>query len=254
MTTSNPEKYSVENLKSRVLFCDKDMAIICKECGELCDPSDKENSVVQIFSPVFAELLGKGKAPAFCSCVNRLDCPVSGLCVIAFSREIFARLTGMFAERKQVRKMYWAVTEGVVEPTEDWISLKGFIRFEPARQKAFLSDEPSRKTKDARLLYRIAGHGDRYSYAAVELLTGRTHQIRAQLSKEKLIVKGDVKYGARRSDTLGGIRLHARYLELVHPVSKKLMQFEAPVPVKDPLWTDAEKCLEAVKLEALSDE
>ncbi len=254
MTTSDPEEYSFDSLRERVLFCDRDMAVICKKCGELCDPSDRENSVVQIFSPVFARILGKDRSPDFCACVNRLDCPVSGLCVIAFSREVFARLTGMFSERKQVRKMYWAITEGVVEPTEEWISLKGFIWFEPSRQKAFLSDEPSRKTKDARLLYRIAGHGDRYSYAAVELLTGRTHQIRAQLSKEKLIVKGDVKYGARRSDPSGGIRLHARYLELVHPVTKKLLQFEAPVPFKDPLWTDAEKWLQPVRLEALSHE
>jgi Pseudouridylate synthases, 23S RNA-specific len=115
--------------------------------------------------------------------------------------------------------------------------------FDTKKQKTFIVKPETRKAKKAQLYWRCAGAGDRYSFLEVELLTGRTHQIRAQLAHAGLHIKGDVKYGARRADTLPGIRLHAREVSFVTPGKKQLIKVVSPLPAQDPLWTACEKCL-----------
>ncbi|MBR2332241.1 MAG: RNA pseudouridine synthase, partial [Alistipes sp.] len=102
------------------------------------------------------------------------------------------------------------------------------------RSRAY--DKPKADGKKAMLNYQVLGCSNRYTLVEVELLTGRHHQIRAQLSKIGCPIKGDLKYGAKRSNTDGGISLHSRRVELLHPVRKELLQIEAPTPAKDNLW------------------
>ena len=92
--------------------------------------------------------------------------------------------------------------------------------------------------KDAKLLYRVVGCGERYSFLEIQLLTGRTHQIRCQLANNKMPIKGDLKYGAKRSEKNGGIRLHAGFISLFHPKTKEKMDFNADFPYEDNLWAD----------------
>ena len=134
----------------------------------------------------------------------------------------------------RIGKYYWAVTERVPEPKEG--ELRHYILRDGKtnRSKAFAA--PRGDAKEARLRYRTLGASTRYTLVEVELLTGRHHQIRAQLAAAGCPIKGDLKYGARRSNPDGGISLHSRRMEFVHPVSREPLTVTAPVPAGDNLW------------------
>ncbi len=251
---------------ARVLYADTDLAVVVKYAGEVCElpsaaaahsadrpaaesPAAAEAPcLVDVVRPEIEAALGS--PVPFCGCVHRLDLPVSGLCVLALNRDCAALLSAQFANRDSVEKTYLAVTE-LKKNGDDSVHsgtpspetlLSCHMIFDPKARKARIVAETTRKAKKAELAYRIAGTGERYSFVTVRLLTGRTHQIRCQLAAEGMPVKGDVKYGARRSDPLGGIRLHAYRLRFTHPVTGKRCDFTAPPPVVDTLW---QACLDA---------
>ena len=184
-----------------------------------------------------------------CECVHRLDQPVSGLCVLALTEKSVALLSKIFATNS-VEKTYCAITErkklaqGEVqsEISSDWKNLECLMTFDRGKKKArILSEKEVQRGgksagKKALLRYKLLGQGERYDFLLVELFTGRTHQIRCQLAGEGRPIKGDLKYGAKRSEKAGGIRLHAWRLSLPHPVTGKNVSFTCLPPQMDALW------------------
>lgn len=168
----------------------------------------------------------------FCGLIHRLDRPVSGVISFARTSKALERMNKQFAE-KHPEKIYWAIVENPpVQPEGD---LKSYLTRNEKQNKTYVSDVPKKDAKEARLHYRELKRSDRYTLLEVQLETGRHHQIRAQLAHLGCIIKGDLKYGAKRPNPDGSISLHARKLAFAHPTSKERVEVVAPVPT-DSLW------------------
>jgi len=169
--------------------------------------------------------------------VHRLDMPVSGCLLLAKTPEAAAFLNAAFAGRR-VEKRYWAIVE---KPAHDALPESGelthWLRFDSAKNKSFACKEEGRGRKKAVLRYKVSGTGTHYLFMEIELVTGRHHQIRAQLAALGLHIKGDLKYGARRSEKSGGIRLHAYSLAFPNPLQNgERLKVKTLPPEMDKLW------------------
>jgi 23S rRNA pseudouridine1911/1915/1917 synthase len=170
--------------------------------------------------------------------VHRLDMPVSGCLLLAQTPEARTFLFEAFRTRN-VEKRYWAVVEmlGPEKVPPESGELVHWLMTDTKRNKSLAYGEEKKGSKKGVLRYRIVGRGDNYLFMEIELLTGRHHQIRAQLAALGLHIKGDVKYGARRGEKGGGIRLHAASLAFPNPlVHSETIHVEAPLPMQDNLW------------------
>lgn len=168
----------------------------------------------------------------FLGVVHRLDRPVSGLVVFARTGKALARLNEMF-RTKEVHKTYWAIV-GNCPPAEEGELVHWLVRNEK-QNKSYAYGKEKPGAKKAILDYKLIGRSERYFLLEIDLKTGRHHQIRCQLAKMGCPIKGDLKYGAPRSNPDGSICLHARRVRFVHPVSKQEIDVEAPVPEGN-LW------------------
>lgn len=173
----------------------------------------------------------------FCGVVHRLDRPTSGAVVFAKTSKALTRLNEQFRE-KDTQKIYWAVVEKA--PQSNAGHLENFLLKNEKQNKAYVHQKEVSGSKKAILDYRVVSHSDKYTLVEVTLHTGRHHQIRAQMAHIGCIIKGDLKYGAKRSNADGSIHLHARYLSFIHPTTKETIQITAPVP-EDSLWKWFEK-------------
>lgn len=168
----------------------------------------------------------------FVGVTHRLDRPVSGVVLFAKTSKALARLNGMFRDG-EVKKTYWAIVKHCPEAEEG--ELEHWLVRNEKQNKSYAYDEERQGAKKAVLHYKVIARSDNYNLVEVDLKTGRHHQIRCQLAKIGCPIKGDLKYGADRSNKDGGISLHARSAEFVHPVSGKEIRIVAPVP-DDNLW------------------
>lgn len=168
----------------------------------------------------------------FLGVTHRLDRPVSGLVVFAKTGKALARLNDMFRQ-SEVKKTYWAIVKNC-PPQEEGELVHYLVRNEK-QNKSYAYDKEVKNSKKAVLHYRLIGRSENYFLLEVDLKTGRHHQIRCQLAKMGCPIKGDLKYGFPRSNPDGSICLHARRVQLVHPVSKERVDVTAPVP-EDNLW------------------
>jgi 23S rRNA pseudouridine1911/1915/1917 synthase len=190
----------------------------------------------------------------FLAPVHRLDVPVSGCLLLARTPEAAAFLGAAFARRdSRVEKHYWVIVEKPPIESESIENntlpqegeLVHWLGVNSKTNKAFAlppdamnGASAAKRLKKAILRYRIAGQGDRYLFLEIDLVTGRRHQIRAQLAAMGLHIKGDLKYGARRSEKSGGIRLHARSMAFPNPLNPgETIRVNASPPVMDSLWT-----------------
>ena len=233
----------------KVVYEDNHIIIVSKRSGEIVQ-GDKTGDV-PLSENVKQYIKEKYQKPGevFLGVVHRLDRPVSGLVVFARTSKALARLNKMFAQG-EVHKTYWALVESGKwkeesgkrkEESGKWKEstlLTHWLVRNEQQNKSYAYDHEVAGSKQAQLRYRVIGRTDRYLLAEVQLLTGRHHQIRCQLSKIGLPIKGDLKYGARRSNPDGSISLLARRIEFVHPVSKVPICIDAPLP-DDPLWQAA---------------
>lgn len=230
-------------MNNRILYCDDSFAIVNKIAGEVCSFEDgKEND--EFYLPtVFKNLISErlGYTPEIIECVNRIDKPVSGIVILALSKDANKELSLQLKFHK-IQKKYFAIVEGCFKafPKEkESCLLHDILFFNKKNQKSYILNKNKvnkEDGKDAKLLYRVVGCGERYSFLEIQLLTGRTHQIRCQLANNKMPIKGDLKYGAKRSEKNGGIRLHAGFISLFHPKTKEKMDFYADFPYEDNLW------------------
>lgn len=165
---------------------------------------------------------------------HRVDRPVSGVVVFARTSKALTRLNKMFQEKeREIKKLYWAIT--CEQPSEEEAELTHYLVRDSEKNITKAYTRPQSGAKEARLKYKVLGRSDRYYFLEVQLYTGRHHQIRCQLAKIGCSIRGDLKYGAPRSNPDGGISLHARSISFVHPVTKEQITITAPVP-KDSLW------------------
>jgi 23S rRNA pseudouridine1911/1915/1917 synthase len=169
--------------------------------------------------------------------VHRLDVPVSGCCLFARTGEALSFLSAAFA-RGECKKTYRAIAEKPEFPAgiPDEGELVHWIK-KYAGNKSIACDEAGPGRKRAVLRYRVLGEGKRCFFMEIELVTGRHHQIRAQLARLGIHIKGDVKYGARRTEKGGGIRLHAVSLAFPDPLRGERILTVAPPPQMDALWS-----------------
>ena len=220
-----------------VLYEDNHIIVINKAAGEIVQ-GDKtgDASLCDTMKQYLKEKYAK-PGNVFIGLPHRLDRPVSGVVVFAKTSKALERLNRMFSEGS-VKKIYWALTKGIPVPAE--AELESWILRNEKMNKSFSYPKEVKGSKRAVLHYRLAAASQNYNLIEVELKTGRHHQIRCQLSSIGCPIKGDLKYGAQRSNPDGSISLHARYIEFVHPVSKELIAVTAPLP-KDRLWQSFEK-------------
>ena len=168
----------------------------------------------------------------FIGVTHRLDRPVSGLVVFAKTSKALPRLNEMF-RNGEVKKTYWAIVKECPKETEG--ELVHYLVRNEKQNKSYAYDKEVKNSKKAVLHYKLIGHSQNYYLLEVDLKTGRHHQIRCQLAKMGCPIKGDLKYGAQRSNPDGSICLHARMVKFMHPVSKELIELTAPVPAGN-LW------------------
>lgn len=217
----------------QVLYEDNHIIIVDKAPGEIVQ-GDKTGD--RPLSDIVAEWIKeKYSKPGnvFCGVVHRLDRPVGGVVLFAKTSKALARMNEMFRTGK-VEKTYLAITRN--RPEEDEARLTGYITSDGRTNKSRLSPTPVPGAKEAALSYRLLGSSDRYHLLEVHLETGRKHQIRLQLASIGCPVKGDLKYGDKRSNPDGSISLRAHRIRFIHPVSGKEIDLTAPLPGNDALW------------------
>ena len=224
-----------------VVYEDNHIIIVNKQSGEIVQ-GDKtgDRPLSDIVKDYIKEKYQKPGA-VFLGVVHRLDRPVSGLVVFARTSKALTRLNKMFAEG-QVHKTYWAIVERGEKPEVrgEWRTLENWIVRNEQQNKSYAYDHEVPRSKHALLRYRTIGVGERYDLVEVQLMTGRHHQIRCQLSTMGCPIKGDLKYGAKRSNPDGSISLNSHRIEFVHPVSKEKICLESPVPDYN-LWQSLKK-------------
>lgn len=215
-----------------VLYEDNHIIIINKAAGEIVQ-GDKtgDKSLCDTMKQYIKEKYAK-PGNVFIGLPHRLDRPVSGVVVFAKTSKALERLNNMFRDGN-VKKIYWAITKG--RPLESEGEINSWILRNEKMNKSFSYPKEVKGAKQALLYYRHIATSDNYNLIEVELKTGRHHQIRCQLSSIGCPIKGDLKYGAKRSNPDGSISLHARYIEFIHPVSKEPIKVTAPLPA-DKLW------------------
>lgn len=223
---------SPKSLKSRILFEDNHLIIINKLPSEIVQ-GDKtgDESLIDTVKQYIKEEYNK-PGNVFLGLVHRIDRPVSGAVILAKTSKALARMNELIKNR-EIQKIYWAIVKNRPEPETG--QLTHWLIKNPKNNKSTAYDTEKKGTKKAELNYKLIDQSKDYHLVEVELLTGRHHQIRAQLAKIGCPVKGDLKYGAARSNKDASISLHARQLIFTHPVSKENLDIKANPP-KDPLW------------------
>ena len=169
----------------------------------------------------------------FLGVVHRLDRPVSGVLIFARTSKALTRLNIMLREG-EIQKTYWAIVKNKPPRTENLLTQ--YLTRNEEKNRSFVHDRPVAGSKKAELIYKVTGQSDHYYFLEINLLTGRHHQIRAQLAAMGCPIKGDLKYGYPRSNPGGFIHLHARSTEFIHPVKKEMLRVSAEPPA-DKLWT-----------------
>ena len=217
-----------------VLYEDNHIIIVNKTASEIVQ-GDKTGDV-PLSETVKQYLKEKYHKPGnvFIGVVHRLDRPVSGLVVFAKTGKALSRLNEMF-RNGEVKKTYWAIVKEA--PAAEEGDLCHYLVRNEKQNKSYAYDTEKPGSKKAVLHYRLVARSDNYYLLEVDLKTGRHHQIRCQLAKMGCPIKGDLKYGFPRSNPDGSISLHARRVRFVHPVSKELIDVEAPLP-PDKLWNN----------------
>lgn len=217
-----------------VLYEDNHLIAVKKLAGEIVQ-SDKTGDVT-LAEKVKAYIKRKYKKPGdvFLGIIHRLDRPVGGVIIFARTSKSLSRMNALFRE-KEVSKEYWAIVEE--KPPLEEGELINWLKKNQEKNRSRAYEIEVKESKKAILNYQLVGRSKNYFYLKINPLTGRHHQIRVQLSFMGCSIKGDVKYGAKRTNKDGGIHLFAKSISFVHPVKKELLTISANPPI-DPLWNE----------------
>ena len=211
------------DLGSRILYEDNHLIVFSKRAGEIVQGDKTGDEPLSETLKAFIAQRDAKPGQVFMGVPHRLDRPVSGVCLFAKTSKALERLNEML-RKGEIHKTYWAMTANKPPKEED--TLTDFLVRNEAQNKSYVS----KSGKEARLKYKLIQTTDRYFLLEIELFTGRHHQIRCQLAHMGCPIKGDLKYGAKRSNPDGGISLLARRIQFIHPVKKTEVDVTAPVP------------------------
>lgn len=216
----------------KVIYEDNHIIIVYKEAGEIVQGDKTGDEPLSEMVKEYVKEKYHKPGNVFLGVVHRLDRPVAGLVVFARTSKALSRLNDMF-RKGEVHKTYWAITREA--PRQPEALLEHWLVRNEKQNKSYAYDHEVAGSKLARLSYKVIARSQNYTLLEVRLLTGRHHQIRCQLTHIGCPIRGDLKYGARRSNPDGSISLLAHHIEFVHPVSRQTLSFSSPLPA-DPLW------------------
>jgi len=224
-------------MKNEVLFEDNHLIVVNKLPGDIVQADKTKDTPLRETVQNYLKVKYNKPGNVFAGVVHRIDRPVSGAVVFARTSKALARLNKIFSQR-EVKKIYWAVVDRAPAKPEE--HLTHYLRKNERQNKSYVVNEKAKGAQRAELKYKLVAESDRYYLLEVELLTGRHHQVRAQLAAIGCHIKGDLKYGAARSNRDGSIHLHARRVEFIHPVKKEMLIIVARPPA-DPIWQHFEQ-------------
>ena len=216
-----------------VLYEDNHIIAVNKTCNEIVQGDKTGDTPLSEIVKVYIKEKYNKPGEVFLGVTHRLDRPTSGVVLFARTSKALTRLNEMFKSHEQIRKTYWAIVQGTPKVPE--ARLENYLIRNEAQNKSYIAKSGAKEAKQAILSYKTLAKGEHYTLLEVNLETGRHHQIRCQLAAIGCPIKGDLKYGAKRSNPDGGICLHARQIEFIHPVSKQDICITAPMP-DDALW------------------
>lgn len=220
------------NIEGRILFEDNHLLIFNKLPSEIVQGDKTGDQPVSEILKGYLKTKYSKPGNVFLGVPHRLDRPVSGIVIFTRTGKALTRINEMLRNH-EIQKIYWAVVAN--KPEQESGLLSNFLSRNEEKNKTFVVRENSPGSLKAELKYRLLDKSDRYFLVEVELLTGRHHQIRAQLAHLGCPIKGDLKYGYPRSNSDGSIHLHSREIRFIHPVSKEPVGLKASPP-NDPLW------------------
>ena len=227
-----------------VLYEDNHIIAVSKTCHEIVQGDKTGDTPLSEMVKAYIKEKYQKPGDVFLGVTHRLDRPTTGVVLFARTSKALTRLNAMFQSHEQIRKTYWAIVQtdngGRMMNNGLEIRLENHLWRNEKQNKSIVVKPGTKDAKRAVLSYKVIAQSDRYSLLEIDLETGRHHQIRCQLSAIGYPIKGDLKYGAKRSNPDGGISLHARKIEFVHPVSKQFISITAPVP-EDTLWHTLEE-------------
>ena len=216
-----------------VLYEDNHIIAVNKTCNEIVQGDKTGDTPLSELVKAYIKEKYNKPGEVFLGVTHRLDRPTSGVVLFARTSKALTRLNEMFKSHEQIKKTYWAIVQGA--PKQSEARLENYLIRNEAQNKSYIAKPGAKDAKQAVLTYRTLAKGEHYTLLEVNLETGRHHQIRCQLAAIGCPVKGDLKYGAKRSNPDGGICLHAKQIEFIHPVSKQPICITAPIP-EDSLW------------------
>lgn len=221
----------------QVIYEDNHIIVVNKEPGEIVQGDKTGDTPLSETVKQWIKETHAKPGNVFLGVVHRLDRPVGGLVVFAKTSKALTRLNEMF-RNGDVHKTYWALSRNL--PPQESDTLTHYITTVERNNRSYASDKPKPGAKEARLSYRLLARGERFNLLEINLMTGRKHQIRVQMSAIGCPIRGDLKYGDRRSNPDGSISLIARHISFIHPVSGKEIDLTAPVP-DERLWRELEQ-------------
>ena len=216
-----------------VLYEDNHIIAVNKTCNEIVQGDKTGDTPLSEMVKAYIKEKYHKPGEVFLGVTHRLDRPTSGVVLFARTSKALTRLNEMFKSHEQIKKTYWAIVQGA--PKQPEARLENWLIKNESQNKSYIAKPHAKDAKQAILNYHTLVRGENYALLEINLETGRHHQIRCQLAAIGCPVKGDLKYGAKRSNPDGGICLHARKIEFIHPVSKENICITAPVP-DDALW------------------
>ena len=211
-----------------VLYEDNHIIAVNKTCNEIVQGDKTGDTPLSEMVKAYIKEKYHKPGEVFLGVTHRLDRPTSGVVLFARTSKALTRLNAMFQTHNQIKKTYWAIVQGAPDKPE--ARLEHWLIRSEEHNKTYLAKPGAKDAKQAILSYKTLVKGERYTLLEVNLETGRHHQIRCQLAAIGCPIKGDLKYGAKRSNPDGGISLHARKIEFIHPVSKQEICITAPIP------------------------
>jgi len=220
------------SIEQDILYEDNHLIILNKQPSDIVQGDKTGDTPLSELLKGYLKLKFNKPGEVFLGVVHRLDRPVSGALVFARTSKALTRLNIMLRDG-EIHKTYWAVVKN--KPLRQEARLVQYMTRNEEKNKSFVHENPVAGSQKAELIYRVIGQSDLYYLLEVNLLTGRHHQIRAQLAAMGCPVKGDLKYGYPRSNPGGFIHLHARMIEFIHPVKKAMVRITADPP-DDKLW------------------
>ena len=217
-----------------VLYEDNHLIAVKKLSGEIIQSDQTGDTTLAEKVKDYIKKKYKKPGDVFLGIIHRLDRPVGGVIIFARTSKALTRMNELFREKK-IKKEYWAIVEE--KPPLEEQQLINWLKKNQDKNRSRAYEKEVKGSKKAILSYQLVGRSKNYFYLKINPLTGRHHQIRVQLSFIGCRIKGDVKYGAKRTNKDGGIHLYAKSLSYVHPIKKELLEISANPPI-DPLWNE----------------